>query len=92
MGDIFNISIIATYNNPRHMLDKALLRKGRLKKEYHFEKLSIKTAQKLVDTFRKDYTVTEPMSLSEIYNIDCENVTSEEVADTKKEKRIGFGS
>jgi energy-coupling factor transporter ATP-binding protein EcfA2 len=92
MGDIFNISIIATYNNPRHMLDKALLRKGRLKKEYHFEKLTIETAQKLVETFRKDYEVTEPMSLSEIYNIDSENVTSEEVAGTKKEKRIGFGS
>jgi ATPase family associated with various cellular activities (AAA) len=92
MGDIFNISIIATYNNPRHMLDKALLRKGRLKKEYHFEKLTVETAQKLIDTFRKDYNVTEPMSLSEIYNIDNENVTSDEVADTKKEKRIGFGS
>jgi hypothetical protein len=91
MGDIFNISIIATYNNPRHMLDKALLRKGRLKKEYHFEKISVKTAQKLIDTFRKDYTVEEPMSLSEIYNIDNENVTSEEVGNTNKEKRIGFG-
>ena len=92
MGDIFNISIIATYNNPRHMLDKALLRKGRLKKEYHFEKLTVKTSQKLVNTFRKGYDVTEPMSLSEIYNIDNENVTSEDVGNSGKEKRIGFGS
>jgi len=91
MGDIFNISIIATYNNPRHMLDKALLRKGRLKKEYHFEKLSIKTAQKLVNSFRKDYKVEEPISLSEIYNIDNENVTSEDISNVGKEKRIGFG-
>jgi hypothetical protein len=88
MGDIFNISIIATYNNPRHMLDKALLRKGRLKKEYHFKKLTIETAQKLVDKIDKNYKVTDPMSLSEIYNIDVENVTS---SDVSKEKRIGFG-
>lgn len=88
MGDIFNISIIATYNNPRHELDKALLRKGRLKKEYHFEKLSVKTAQKLFKKINKEYKVTEPMSLSEIYNIDTENVTSKDV---KEEKRIGFG-
>ena len=73
------------------MLDKALLRKGRLKKEYRFEKLSLKTAQKLVKTIDKNYIVEEPMSLSDIYNLKIENVTSEDVSNVGKEKRIGFG-
>jgi hypothetical protein len=87
MGDIFNISIIATYNNPRHELDQALLRKGRLKKEYQFDKLSVKTAQKLVKKMKLKVKVTEPMSLAEIYNAEVENVHG----DVKSEKRIiGF--
>jgi hypothetical protein len=45
MADVFNIAVIATYNSPRQSIDKALLRKGRLKVEYHFGKLKASKAQ-----------------------------------------------
>jgi energy-coupling factor transporter ATP-binding protein EcfA2 len=88
MANVFNISIIATYNSPRQSIDKALLRKGRLKAEYRFDKLSIEQAQKIVNTIKKDYKVTEPMALADIYNLDDEDfiITKELV----EEKRMGF--
>jgi hypothetical protein len=87
MGDIFNVSIIATYNNPRHELDAALLRKGRLKKEYAFEKLSVPTAKKLIEEIGGDYVVKEPLSLADIFNLNVENTSTPLI---KEEKRMGF--
>jgi hypothetical protein len=88
MANVFNIAIIATYNSPRQSIDKALLRKGRLKAEYRFDKLSIETAQKIMNNVNPDYTVTEPMALADIYNTDTPD---EFVAkDLKEEKRMGF--
>lgn len=88
MANVFNISIIATYNSPRQSIDKALLRKGRLKAEYQFGKLSIEQSQKIVNKIKKGYKVTTPMSLAEIYNLDDEDyIVSTEMIE---EKRMGF--
>lgn len=88
MANVFNIAVIATYNSPRQAVDKALLRKGRLKGEYRFDKLSIKTAQKIVDRIKPDYVVDEPMSLADIYNLNVtDNCTTKELTE---EKRMGF--
>ena len=87
MANVFNIAVIATYNSPRQSVDKALLRKGRLKGEYRFDKLTIPTAQKIMDKVKPGYTVTEEMSLADIYNIDVENCDTKDLV---QEKRMGF--
>lgn len=87
MANVFNIAVIATYNSPRQAVDKALLRKGRLKGEYRFDKLTIPTAQKIMDKIKPGYVVEEEMSLADIYNVDVENCDSK---DLNQEKRMGF--
>lgn len=88
MGDVFNISIIATYNSPRQDIDKALLRKGRLKCEYKFDKLSAEKAQVLLNEHKIKYKATEPMSLADIFNTDTPDpLTTKELTE---EKRMGF--
>jgi len=87
MANVFNIAVIATYNSPRQAVDKALLRKGRLKGEYRFDKLTIPTAQKIMNKIKPGYEVTEEMSLADIYNVDVENCDSK---DLNQEKRMGF--
>jgi hypothetical protein len=87
MANVFNIAVIATYNSPRQSVDKALLRKGRLKGEYRFDKLSISTAQKIMDKVKPGFEVTEEMSLADIYNVDVENCDTKDLV---QEKRMGF--
>jgi energy-coupling factor transporter ATP-binding protein EcfA2 len=88
MGNVFSISVIATYNSPRAGIDKALLRKGRLKGEHKFDKLSVDQAQKILDENKIEHAATEPMSLAEIFNTnEPETLTTKELA---TEKRMGF--
>ncbi len=90
MGNVFNISIIATYNSQRQHIDKALLRKGRLKAEYQFEKLPVEQAQKILDEHEINYQAIEPMTLAEIFNImEPDNLVTKNMIE---EKRVGFGS
>lgn len=88
MGNVFSISVIATYNSPRAGIDKALLRKGRLKGEHKFDKLPIEQVQKILNENKIKFTAKEPMSLAEIFNTDePETLTTKELAE---EKRMGF--
>lgn len=85
-GDLANISIIATYNCDRNLIDEALLRKGRLKIEYEFKKLSVEKSQKLMDKLGFDVKVEQEMTLSDIFNYeDTETNKSKE-----ENKKIGF--
>jgi ATPase family associated with various cellular activities (AAA) len=88
MANVFNIAVIATYNSPRQSVDKALLRKGRLKGEYRFDKLKVETAQKIVNKVKKGYKVDEPMSLADIYNLDV--IETDTTKELTEEKRMGF--
>jgi hypothetical protein len=88
MGNVFNISVIATYNSDRQSIDKALLRKGRLKGEYKFDKLPVEQCQKILDEYKINYKVTEPMTLADIFNTNVPDaLVSQEL---KQEKRMGF--
>jgi hypothetical protein len=86
-ADIAQTSIIATYNCDRNMVDTALLRKGRLRSEYNFKKLSIERTQKLMDNLGHEINIDEPMSLADIYNY------QKQYTNKKKEKKrpVGFG-
>lgn len=88
MADVFNIAVIATYNSPRQSIDKALLRKGRLKVEYHFGKLKASKAQKIADESNIKYQVNNDISLADLYNTDeNSSIVSPELLE---EKRMGF--
>lgn len=73
MGSAFKLRTILTFNCDRSKIDKALLRKGRLKYEYQFDKLPISDSQSLLNHLKIKHKATESMSLAEIYNFDKDN-------------------
>ena len=85
LGDLTNVQFICTFNGPEQFIDQALLRKGRLIKKYKFELLSAEKAQKLSNSLGLTETITEPMSLADIYNYAQENGYKQ-----KTYKRVGF--
>jgi hypothetical protein len=87
LSDCLNISIVATFNTSGKDIDKALLRKGRLLKNYKFEKLAVEKSKLLLAKLgHKEIEVKEPMTLSDIYFYGSDNNTQE-----FKTKKIGFG-
>lgn len=85
IGDSLNIKFICTFNSDLNSIDKALLRKGRLKVKYEFGKLDKNKSQNLINNLGKIYKVTEPMVLCDIYNLEENTGYSE-----KKQTKIGF--
>jgi hypothetical protein len=90
-ADLAGTSIIATYNCDRNRIDPALLRKGRMKAEYKFNRLSIERAQNLFDKLKIDKTVQEPMTLADIFNHNKQYSNDERDSD-KPKRAVGFGS
>lgn len=90
-ADLAGTSIIATYNCDRNRIDPALLRKGRMKAEYKFNRLSIERAQNLFDKLKLDKTVQEPMTLADIFNHNKQYSNDERDSD-KPKRAVGFGS
>lgn len=86
LGDSLNLKFICTFNTNLDNIDSALLRKGRLKLKYEFDKLSIDKSKQLLNSLNKTFNVTEPMTLSDIYNIDEDNGYKIE----KQKHKIGF--
>lgn len=83
LGDELNLKFICTFNTNLKNIDPALLRKGRLKVKYEFDKLDKDKAQNLINSLSKNYTVNEPMALCDIYNL-------EENTGVVVKKKIGF--
>ena len=85
LGDCLKTQIVATFNTDRQLIDKALLRKGRLIVEYKFDDLCVDKSNKLLKSLSIDYITKQPMPLSDIYNYE-DNLG---MGDNKKTK-IGF--
>ena len=68
LSDCLNVQIICTFNSELHMVDSALLRKGRLIAKYEFNKLNAKKAQRLSDHLGFENTITKSMTIAEITN------------------------
>ncbi|MDB3870634.1 ATP-binding protein, partial [bacterium] len=85
LGDCLKTQIVATFNTERQLIDKALLRKGRLIAEYKFDNLSLDKTIKLFKSLKIDYKPTESMPLSDIYNYE-DNLGLE----VNKPNKIGF--
>lgn len=86
-ADLTKLSIIATYNCDRSKIDPAILRKGRLKVEYKFNKLKKLRAQKLIDKLGIKHTATADMSLADIYNLNQTHIKEQD----NEHRIIGFG-
>jgi hypothetical protein len=84
LGDCLNIFVVATFNTSRDKVDKALLRKGRLLFEHHFEELTPDKCNKIFENLGSDRKTDIPMSLADIFNSE-ENYHKEE-----KKNKIGF--
>jgi len=79
VGSILNTSIIVTFNAKKESIDRALLRKGRLKVEYEFKKLSYDKSVTLAQKLGKNvnHIDREGMSIADIYNLDFETFHEE---------------
>jgi ATP-dependent 26S proteasome regulatory subunit len=86
-ADLGQLAIIATYNCDRNLIDPALLRKGRLKAEYRFDKLNKNKAKFLSDKLGKNISINNDMTLADIFN------SEEQYSNNSKseKKSIGFG-
>lgn len=85
LGDCLKTQIVATFNTERGLIDKALLRKGRLIAEYKFDELCIYKTNKLFKALKIDFKSEDEMCLSDIYNYE-DNLGIENKSVTK----IGF--
>jgi hypothetical protein len=89
LSDILNIQIVATFNMAIDKIDPALLRKGRLIAEHEFGELSVKESNNLIKKLGiKGEKATEPMTLTQIYNM----LEPEYKSEQKQKQAIGFGS
>jgi len=70
LGDCLNIQIICTFNTDIRMIDKALLRQGRLIALYGFMELTIDKSNCLLKHLKSDEVTSTQMTLADIYNID----------------------
>jgi uncharacterized protein YlzI (FlbEa/FlbD family) len=70
LGEALGIKVIATFNTHISNLDKALLRKGRLKGMYEFKELAEDKCRKLAASLGVTFTIAKPLTLAEIYNAD----------------------
>jgi len=89
LGDCLNLFIIATFNTLREKIDKALVRKGRLVAEHHFEELTSEQANIILKKIGSKRVAEKGMTLAEIYN---EEGGMEEKEKESEKKRIGFSS
>jgi hypothetical protein len=86
LKDLLNIAIMVTFNAAEvEELDKALLRKGRLKLMHKFDLLPLEDAKALAKHLKMKTPVTTSLSLADVYNLDEE--TGLEVV---PEKSVGF--
>lgn len=84
IGDNFNFKFICTFNANISKLDKAILRKGRLKQKYEFKSLTAEKTQNLAKKIGVEIPEGKSLTLTEIFNYNESNGSE------KEEKKIGF--
>lgn len=84
LGDALKLKFICTYNTEESNIDKALLRKGRLKLKYIFKPLNKERAQKIADSLNYKIKIDKDITLADLYNIDTIDFSA------KNTNKIGF--
>ena len=88
VGDLVQCKFIFTFNTNLSKIDKALLRKGRMKLNYEFKKLYGDDLKAVMNKLEKEVTEKQlqgGMTLAEIYNSEDDNYLT-----TGKKDKIGF--
>ena len=83
LGDSLNIKFLCTFNSDLRQIDKALLRKGRLKIKYEFRELSVDKTNVLLNRLGFE-SQNKALPLCDIYNYDVNN------GNKVKTSKIGF--
>jgi hypothetical protein len=86
LKDSLGLKVIATFNCDIGRIDPALMRKGRMFLEYHFDKLTTDECKELGTYLNITRPVEEPMTLAEFFNEEDNHVES----NSFEERRIGF--
>ena len=84
LGDSLKLKFICTFNTDLRNIDKAILRKGRMKVKYEFKDLE---TEKVKNIFRKigvDEKLAKPMPICDVYNY------LEDNGSVQENKKIGF--
>lgn len=84
LSDFLNVQLICTFNSSLTLVDKALMRKGRLIAKYEFGKLGVEKAKRLSQHFGHDMEINEAMTIAELSN------PHEPVAEEPTKHVIGF--
>lgn len=84
LADFLNVQLICTFNSELTLVDKALLRKGRLIARYEFGKLGITKSQALSKHLGHNRVITNPMTIAELAN------PNEQAEPVKQAEIIGF--
>lgn len=92
LGDVLKLNVIVTYNCNRQEIDEALLRRGRLKAEHSFNKLSLDNVKKLVKKLKLNLETKEEMTLADIFNYKKDEELIGNRATLTEKPVIGFGS
>lgn len=86
LSDALSINVICTFNAGVKKIDDAILRKGRLLARYEFKELETPKAISLAQKIGKTASIDQPMTVSDIYNIDDASFGN------KQQKSIGFNA
>lgn len=84
LSDALSINVICTFNASLKKIDDAVLRKGRLLARYEFKELDTIKAQALATRIGKHVNIDQPMTVSDIYNLD------EKSFENRTSKGVGF--
>lgn len=85
LSDCLSIQIICSFNTDISKIDSALMRKGRLIAKYEFNELEVGKAQMLANKLGYNTIINQPMTLTDIYNLN-----DSDFQQTKKRNPIGF--
>lgn len=85
IGDSLKLKFICTFNSDLTTIDKAILRKGRLKIKYEFKKLKADKVQALGKELGKNLP-NEDMALCDIFNYEEDNNGNQ----VNRPNKIGF--
>jgi hypothetical protein len=83
LGDSLKIKFLCTFNSDLRQIDKALLRKGRLKIKYEFRELTVDKTNVLLNRLGFE-SQNKALPLCDIYNYDVDN------GNKVKTSKIGF--
>ena len=76
LGDGLKLKFLCTFNANINSIDKAVLRKGRLKYQYEFKALTPEKTQILAKELGKNIPEGKSLTVGEIYNYEEDNNAS----------------